>query len=95
MLVGGEMFSMPGVGPCCSPLPTVEVLFMQPDGTHVDSLWFKLKRAARRAIVTARRGMVERSVACQTTGTTDYRGTSTEKNYREGGGGNLQNGKEE
>ena len=36
--------------------PTGEVLFMRPDGTHVDSLWFKLERAARRGIVTARRG---------------------------------------
>ena len=34
--------------------------FMRPDGTHVDSLWFKLERAARRGIVTARRGRGEK-----------------------------------
>ena len=37
------MFLMPRVGPCGGPLPTGEVLFMRPDGTHVDSLWFKLE----------------------------------------------------
>ena len=84
------MFSMPRVGPCGGPLPTGEVLFMRPDGTHVDSLWFKLERAARRGIVTARRGRGGRSVACQTTGTTDYWGTSTDKLIERGVGESLE-----